>query len=310
MTQQAANNQATPTAADLTFGIEIETIGRTRLQVATAIHSVVGGCLEHVGQPTAFDPWHVIAADGRVWKVVADASLSADRSVQAEVVSPILKAADMDTLQEVVRAVRKAGATVNESCGIHVHLGVQTFNAKTVGNLVRIVHKHERHIEHALAVAPQRLARWCKPIDATFLQRLEAQKPSTLEALNRIWYGHHNTNPQHYDQTRYRGLNLHNIWYRGTVEFRLFEATLHAGKVKAYVQLVLALGAKALRVKKASSQRKPFNPATAKYDFRVLLLDLGLVGDEFKTARKHLLANLDGSAAWKHGRPTTAAMAA
>lgn len=57
MTQQAASNQATtPTAADLTFGIEIETIGRTRLQVATAIHSVVGGCLEHVGQPTAFDP--------------------------------------------------------------------------------------------------------------------------------------------------------------------------------------------------------------------------------------------------------------
>jgi hypothetical protein len=33
------------------------------------------------------------------------------------------------------------------------------------------------------------------------------------------------------------------------------------------------------------------------------LLRLGLIGDEFKTARLHLLANLEGSAAWKHGRP-------
>jgi len=29
----------------------------------------------------------------------------------------------------------------------------------------------------------------------------------------------------------------------------------------------------------------------------------GSIGDEFKTARKHLLANLAGSAAWKNGRP-------
>ena len=34
------------------------------------------------------------------------------------------------------------------------------------------------------------------------------------------------------------------------------------------------------------------------------------VGDDFKPARKHLLANLDGPAAWKHGRPTNLAMAA
>jgi hypothetical protein len=44
------------------------------------------------------------------------------------------------------------------------------------------------------------------------------------------------------------------------------------------------------------------NPATAKYDFRVVLLRLGLIGDEFKTARLHLTKALAGSAAWKHER--------
>ncbi|HPN95983.1 MAG TPA: amidoligase, partial [bacterium] len=38
------------------------------------------------------------------------------------------------------------------------------------------------------------------------------------------------------------------------------------------------------------------------YDFRVFLLGLGLIGDEFKTARHHLLANLEGDSAFKNGR--------
>ena len=36
-----------------------------------------------------------------------------------------------------------------------------------------------------------------------------------------------------------------------------------------------------------------------KYTFRTWLLRLGLIGDEFKTARHHLLKNLDGNIAWK-----------
>ena len=36
-----------------------------------------------------------------------------------------------------------------------------------------------------------------------------------------------------------------------------------------------------------------------KYTFRTWLLRLGLIGDEFKTARHHLLKNLDGCIAWK-----------
>jgi hypothetical protein len=39
-----------------------------------------------------------------------------------------------------------------------------------------------------------------------------------------------------------------------------------------------------------------------KYTFRCWLLRLGLIGDEFKTARLHLLANLEGDTAWRNGR--------
>jgi len=72
---------------------------------------------------------------------------------------------------------------------------------------------------------------------------------------------------------------------------------------KGYCQFCLALAAKAINSRGASSKRRRANGTSDKYDFRVFLLHLGLIGDEFKTCRKHLLANLAGSAAWKNGRP-------
>ncbi len=83
----------------------------------------------------------------------------------------------------------------------------------------------------------------------------------------------------------------------------MFEATLHAGRVKAAVQFVLAIAAKALNSRAASSRKREFDPSSAKYDFRIFLIHLGLNGDEFKTARTHLLSAMPGDAAFKRGRP-------
>ncbi len=289
----------------LRFGIEIETVGQTRAQVAEAICTVVGGTTRHVGIPTCYDPYEITAADGRTWKVMADSSLSASQRLQAEVVSPILRYEDIETLQRVIRAIRKARARVDSSCGIHIHVDAASFDAKALRNLVKIVNKQEALIEHALNISQDRRCRWCRGIDADFLAKIERQRPSDLTDLNRAWYGRLNTQPTHYDSSRYRGLNLHNVWFRGTVEFRWFEASLHAGKVKAYLQFALALSAKAINARASSSKKRTLDPATAKYDFRVFLLGLNLIGDEFKTARLHLMSRLQGSAAWKHGRRDT-----
>jgi hypothetical protein len=287
----------------LRFGIEIETIGQTREVVARAIQSVVGGEVRHVGTPFCYDPWKVIDRRGRTWQVMADASLNARKEYQAEIVSPILHYEDIAELQEVVRAVRRSGARSDESAGIHIHVDAARFDARAVTNLVKIFHKQEALIQHALGISPNRLSTFCKSIDPRFLERLERDRPRTMDELNAAWYGMYCPHPHRYDRSRYHGLNLNPIWGIGTIEFRLFNSTTHAGKIKAYIQFVLAISAKALKAKGASSKRREFNPATAKYDFRVFLLNLGLVGDEFKTARFHLLSLLEGSAAWKHGRP-------
>ena len=291
---------------ELKFGIEIETIRRTRQAVAEAIRTVVGGAVRHTGYPSSYDPWEVTDLQGRVWKVVADASLTSVPShLRAEVVSPVLTYQDIPQLQEVVRVIRDvAGARVDGNCGIHIHIDAAPFYPDALVRLAKIVYKQEELIIRALGLAGTRLQQYCKPMREEFIRGLERQKPKDRDQLNRLWYGYRNTHPIHYDQTRYHLLNLHSVWYRGTIEIRAFDGTLHAGKIKAYVQFCLALAAKALNARAASSRQRKANGQSDKYDFRVFLLHMGVIGNEFKTCRKHLMANLAGSAAWKNGRPT------
>jgi len=289
---------------EIRFGIEIETI-LPRSKMAHAINSVVGGSVRHVGG--VYDAWECTAIDGRKWKVVNDNSLSdAPYGSRAEIVSPILSYEDMNLLQEIVRAARREGAKVTRQCGCHVHIDASQFDGQKLANFAKIYYKQEELILHAFGVQEARLQRYTRPMNADFIRNLERIKPKTKDELNRIWYGYHNTNPQHYDQSRYQVVNFHNVWFRGTVEIRLFESTTHAGCIKSYVQFALALAAKALNSRAASSKRRDFNSNCAKYQFRCFLLSLGLIGDEFKTARYHLLKNMPGDAAWKNGRPQVA----
>jgi hypothetical protein len=272
----------------LKFGIEIETINCTRPVLAQAVATAIPGAL--------LDGARVTGPDGRSWQVVADGSLSG--AANGEIVSPILTYADLPTLQAVVRAVRAAGARVDQSCGIHVHVDGARFDARTLGNLVKLVHKQERLIEMSLGIQERRLGQYCRPVDAAFLTTLVNRRPATLDALRAAWYGRDHEHASRYHHSRYRGINLNSFFFRGTVEFRLFEGSLHAGEIKSYVQFALALAEKALRIRNAPAARRAYNLENPKYAMRTFLLGLGLIGDEFKTARFHLLKRLPGNAAW------------
>ena len=104
-------------------------------------------------------------------------------------------------------------------------------------------------------------------------------------------------------------LNLHATFTKGTVEFRLFQFEaptaerrngLHAGQLKSYIQLCLALSQMAKTVKTASP--KPQQNENPKYAMRTWLLRLGFIGEEFATARDLLTRRLDGDAAFRNGR--------
>ena len=104
-------------------------------------------------------------------------------------------------------------------------------------------------------------------------------------------------------------LNLHATFTKGTVEFRLFQFDapangklngLHAGQLKSYIQLCLALSQMAKTLKSASP--RPQQTENPKYAMRTWLLRLGFIGDEFATAREILTKRLAGDASFRNGR--------
>ena len=289
-----------------TFGIEVEMNHISRSKAARVVADTLGpgSAVEHTGG--SYDTWTVTGPDGRKWKCVSDGSIAGSRDQGTEFVSPVCRWEDIETVQACIRALRDAGAHADPSCGIHVHIGLGRHTPKTLRNLVNIVNAKEELLTMALQISPERRDRWCEEVDPGFLRRLNTQRPTTSEALARIWYNDQNWERhahQHYDPSRYHLLNLHAVWQKGTIEFRAFNSTLHAGEVKAYIQLCMAISHQALTVSTASPARPVTdNPA---YTFRCWLLRLGMNGEEFKTARTHLLKHLPGNAAWRNGAETT-----
>ena len=281
-----------------TFGIEIEMNHISRARAAGVVAEHFGTRAEYVGG--TYDTWRVADSQGRYWKLVSDSSIDGPYEERTEFVSPVCRWEDIETVQELVRKLRRAGAKAHSSCGIHVHIGAEAHTPKTLRNLVNIVNAKEDLLTQALQISPERRCRWCMPVDQEFLRLLNRHKPTTPEAFAQLWYGARDWQRHaraHYDGTRYHLLNLHSVFQKGTIEFRAFNSTLHAGEVKAYIQLCMAISYQALKSNAAS----PHRPHTdnPKYTFRCWLLRLGFIGDEFKTAREHLLKYLPGNSAWR-----------
>lgn len=284
------------------FGIEIEMTGIARAMGAQVIAGYFHTTAAHVGG--GYDSYAVRDDQGRQWKVLSDNSIQAEtrrgstcnNDYCVELVSPICRYEDIVPLQEIVRKLRAAGAKVNASCGIHVHVDAFPHNEKTLRNIVNIMAAKEDLLYKALQVKVEREF-YCQKTNTRFLDEINHRGPVSIDQFERIWYNGESGRGTHYNETRYHALNLHSVFSKGTIEFRLFNSTLHAGEIKSYIQLCLAISHQAL-VQKGASRIKT-QSENEKYTFRTWLLRLGLIGDEFKTARMHLLKNLDGNIAWR-----------
>ena len=297
-----------------TIGVEIEMNNITREKAARLAAEYFGtGRYEYTAHRNGYETWSAWDAQGREWKMQKDVSIHGADSQKCELVTPILNYADIETLQELIRRLRKAGAKSDytRGCGVHIHIGAKGHTPQTLRNLANIMASHESLLTEALALSEYRVGRYCQPVDERFLKAVNKKKPKTMSALADIWYESNGANygrSQHYNGSRYHMLNLHATFTKGTIEFRLFQFDvpangkhngLHAGQLKSYIQLCLALSQMAKEVRSASP--KPQQNENPKYAMRTWLLRLGFIGEEFATARGVLTRRLSGDAAFRSG---------
>ena len=298
-----------------TIGVEIEMNNITREKAAKLAAFYFGtGRYENTAERNGYYTWSAWDAQGREWKFQKDVSIAGCDSEKCELVTPILTYADIETLQELIRQLRHAGAKsdATRGCGVHIHIGAKGHTPQTMRNLANIMASHEDLLSSALNLDSYRVNRYCRTVDPRFLERVNKKKPKTMSAFADIWYGTQGCNygrNQHYNDSRYHMLNYHATFTKGTIEFRLFQFDapangkqngLHAGQLKAYIQLCLALSEMAKTVRSASA--KPQQNENPKYAMRTWLLRLGFIGEEYATAREVLTKRLAGDTAFRTGR--------
>ena len=301
-----------------TIGVEVEMNNIKRSRAAKIAADFFGtGRYENTADRNGYYTWSAWDGEGREWKFQRDVSISGPDDEKCEMVTPILRYEDIETLQELCRQLRHAGAKSDASrgCGVHIHIGANGHTPQTLRNLANIMASHESLIAEALKLDTYRMDRYCRTVAPRFLKEVNRRKPKTMSQLADIWYTANGANygrSQHYNDSRYHMLNLHATFTKGTIEFRLFQfdeptaerkGGIHAGQLKSYIQLCLALSQMARDVRTASpKEQQKENP---KYAMRTWLLRLGFIGDEFATARDFLTRNLSGDTAFRHGRAAT-----
>jgi hypothetical protein len=179
-----------------------------------------------------------LGTDKDSWHLEEDSSIVHRGGV--ELISPILRG--FEGLIESYRFFQLLGeirgVKIDESCGFHVHHGVDSEHYKCIHlkELVRVVHSMEDYIY--LLISEGRVDKnTCRPIDLDielFLKLVDCENGCKKNGcrIKDLWYSSENRydpdsmRAPRYDMTRYHGLNLHSYWYRSTIEFRYHSAVL------------------------------------------------------------------------------------
>lgn len=172
------------------------------------------------------------------WKIVSDSSVTSSPESN-ELVTSIFSYNDIETVLKALQVLADNGAYTDESCGLHVHVSNDhMYEVATVKKLLQ--HDFTRY--DMIYLATRGFKKWSKPQEENFVRTVS--KMNSRSAIKNLWYetyGDGSYENEHYNYSRYHGLNLHSMYQGKGVEFRYFGATFDLKKVKAYIELSIGM---------------------------------------------------------------------
>ena len=149
-------------------------------------------------------------------------------------------------LQKACDIFKEEKASVNDSCGLHVHIGNIPNDVHYLLYLTKFIQQYESDL---YAVLPNsRIGnQYCRPFDSNFWKNSFNPKIKSIANLESEYYGTasksllaERKSDHHFDK-RYYGFNLHSFWFRKTIEYRYHSGTVDFKKIWNWMQLLNAV---------------------------------------------------------------------
>lgn len=217
-----------------TFGVEVEFISLyNRSFIAEKIREATG---VNVVLASYSDKDHT------KWRLKTDSSIRT-RDHGMELVTPVLKGEhDMAKLLAIMDVVSEYG-TVNISCGLHVHIGINDLETSEYRKLLKLWLKYENACDMLLPRSRRTGNTYCR--SNLGCSRDEDYGVSLIQSF-KVLNGRKSvrslagSNRGHTFGQKYTKLNTAHYWSQGTVEFRSHSGTVNKDKVDNWVRLTQA----------------------------------------------------------------------
>lgn len=246
-------DEAITSSTAFTFGVEIEC-------------NVARGAIREAAQTTgmAYEYEGYNHNDGHSYfKFVTDASVRGENAI--ECVSPVMRGTKgKNALRCAIDTLNKAGASVNKSCGLHVHIGAAQLSQQQCANVFNNYFYLEALIDSFMAPSRRNNAnQYCRSLSDHSSLTTCKDMDEIQSVLNHDRY--HKLNPMSYDRHR-------------TIEFRQHQGSTDYRKILNWVMFCgkLVEWSKKNRLTQhvSSIDELPFLTATEKKFFNQRIADL------------------------------------
>ena len=198
-----------------TFGVEIECLVAASLMGESATRNKM---------PFQYEGYNH-TDNNHYYKFVSDSSIRGENPI--ECVSPVLTGREgMKSLENCCKALNEAGAQVNRSTGLHVHIGAQNLSDEAYVNVFKNYQKLERVIDTFMANSRRaNNSQWCR----------------TLQGKDFSWC---TTKSDIYDEmngNRYFKVNACSYARHQTIEFRQHQGSTDFEKISNWVNFCAKL---------------------------------------------------------------------
>lgn len=243
-----------------------------RKEIVKVLSEHFGVKAEYMGVPSFA---YQIITEAETYTIDKAGKITNEEGLELEL-EAILKAAVKIQVQEEKNVIEENAETEPQIIAVPIlgHTGI------SLRNLVNMIYSKHELIQKSLGIEENIVAE-------EFIKEINEAKISNIDDFQKAIAGKESC------------IQIEFNFEEQKISFNFIKAKVE--NITAYTQFIELLNQNAKTLKHASA--KVSSTDNPKFTFRVFLIRLGMIGDEYKIARKILLEKLEGNAAFRHGKP-------